>query len=383
MSTFKILIIIINIILFILVFLNLYKEINSFSNREPFFESVKVDAKIQEDAKIQSSIDKVKIPEKDYPTGLTNINADLQKNPTTSFCIKASYNSAYSGSYVSEQMVQYILSRGCRFLDFEIYYMTPTNTPSTDDSYDAYIGYSTSKDAVNPVISNTINVSLFKMLKTVFVSAFTQQVDSKYQTTNTNDPLFVQLRIRGSRESKALIYTSIKKTLEYLKYNGYDGYFYDGPYLPSNSIQSIIKRVIFVFEEDTDDNNTTLMKNTIGKKFINLITNSPSLIKKNYTDVNIQKYTATPPKKINTTKVDVKDLTLVVPDKNTSNIDVFSKNGSFIRDYGYQIVAFQYYNLDNGLLKHEEMFKHYNAGIVPMAYLLNYLDTYTGDNSKL
>jgi hypothetical protein len=99
--------------------------------------------------------------------------------------------------------------------------------------------------------------------------------------------------------------------------------------------------------------------------------------------VNIQKYTATPPKKINTTKVDVKDLTLVVPDKNTSNIDVFSKNGSFIRDYGYQIVAFQYYNLDNGLLKHEEMFKHYNAGIVPMAYLLNYLDTYTGDNSKL
>jgi hypothetical protein len=377
MSSFKILIIIINIFLFILVFLNLYKQINSFSNREPF-DTVK------DMANIQNSINKVMISRTDYPVGFINVSADLYKIPVTSFCIKASYNSAYTGSYISEKMVQYVLSRGCRFLDFEIYYMTSTNTPSADDNYDAYIGYSNSKDAVNPVISNTTNVSLLKMLKTVLVSAFTSQVDSQFQTTNTNDPLFIQLRIRGPRESKARIYTSIRTTLDYLYNGGYDGYFYSGSFVPSNSIQSIIKKVIFVFEEDADDNNTTLMKKTIGKKYMNMITNSEFLIKKKYNDVNIQKYTATPPKKINTAKVNVTDLTLVVPDKNSSNLDVFSKNGSFVRDYGYQIVAFQYYNVDKGLLKHEDMFKHYNAGIVPMAYLLNYLDTYTGDDdSKL
>jgi hypothetical protein len=375
MSTFKILIIIINIILFIIVFLNLYKQINSFSNRESF-------ETVQDKANIQSSINKVIISTREYPTGFTNLSADLYKIPTTSFCIKASYNSAYSGSYISEKMVQYVLSRGCRFLDFEIYYMTPTNTPSPDDSYDAYIGYSNSKDAVNPVMKNTTNISLFKMLKTTIISAFTEQVDGQFQTTNTNDPLFIQLRIRGTRESKAQIYTSIKKTLDFLYNDGYDGYFYSGTFIPSNSIQSIIKKIIFVFEEDADDNNNTLMKNTIGSNYMNLITNSPLLIKKYYSDVNIQKYTATPPQKLDTTKVDVDELTLVVPDTNTRNLDVFSKNGSFIRDYGYQIVAFQYYNNDNGLLKNEEMFKHYNAGIVPMAYLLNYLDTYTGDNGS-
>lgn len=373
MSTLKIFIIVINIILFILVFLNLYKQINSFSNREPFDI-------VQDKANIQNSINKVMITNKDYPTGFSSVSASLYNIPLTSFCIKASYNSAYSGSYISESMVQYVLSRGCRFLDFEIYYMTETNTPSPDDNYDAYIGYSNSKDSLNPVIRNTTNVSLFKMLKTVFVSAFTSQVDSPFQTTNIDDPLFIQLRIRGTRESKAMIYKSIKKTLDYLYNKGYDKYFYIGEFIPYNSIQSIIKKVIFIFEEDADDNNMTLMKNTIGKNYINMLTNSPLLIKKTYSDVNIDKFIATPPQKLDIKKVDVIDLTLVVPEKNTSNLDVFSKKGSFLKDYGYQIVALQYYNNDNNLLKYEEMFKHYNGGIVPMAYLLTYFDTYSDAN---
>ena len=38
--------------------------------------------------------------------------------PLSQYVIKASYNSALTGNYVNKDMIKYILSRGCRFLDF-------------------------------------------------------------------------------------------------------------------------------------------------------------------------------------------------------------------------------------------------------------------------
>jgi hypothetical protein len=43
-------------------------------------------------------------------------------DPLHKFHIKASYHSAFNGTDISKDMVLYILSRGYRFLDFEIYY---------------------------------------------------------------------------------------------------------------------------------------------------------------------------------------------------------------------------------------------------------------------
>lgn len=369
MNTIKLLIIIINIILFLIVFYNIFKQINTFSNKEAY-------ENIQEISKIQSSINNVKISNTEYPTGFIDVPVDLYNVPLTNFCIKSSYNSSYSGDLISESMVQYVLSRGCRFLDFEIYNMTPTNNPSPEDNYDAYIGYSNNKDAINPTISNIENISLFKMLKTTLISAFSKQVGNPFVTTNTKDPLFIQLRIKGTRESKIQIHKNIKKVLDTLNNKGYDQHFFNGPVYPTNSIKSLMKKVIFIFEEDIDENINADMKNIIGKKYRNMTVNTPLLLKKQYDDVNLTKFVANPPQKTDKINVDVKDFTLVVPEKNIQNLNVFSNNGSFIKDYGYQMVAFQYYNVDDNLLKHEEMFKHYNGGIVPMSNLLNYIDTY-------
>ena len=40
------------------------------------------------------------------------------KLPIKDYCIKSSYNSATTGKTVNKKMIQYVLSRGCRFLDF-------------------------------------------------------------------------------------------------------------------------------------------------------------------------------------------------------------------------------------------------------------------------
>ena len=50
--------------------------------------------------------------------------ADL---PLKEYCIKASYNTACSGNYVSKDMIRHVLSRGCRFLDFEVFYIKHKN----------------------------------------------------------------------------------------------------------------------------------------------------------------------------------------------------------------------------------------------------------------
>ena len=69
------------------------------------FEKVKNDKNFMSISSIQSMENKyAKLPIKDY-------------------CIKSSYNSATTGKTVNKKMIQYVLSRGCRFLDFEVFYI--------------------------------------------------------------------------------------------------------------------------------------------------------------------------------------------------------------------------------------------------------------------
>ena len=90
---------------------------------------------------------------------IQNVSPSIQNLPLRELCIKASYSSAWSGSYVSTDMIKLILSRGYRYLDIPIYY--------GDDS-NPYVFYSTD--------SNTIDINsaipLDNVFKTIAASAF-------------------------------------------------------------------------------------------------------------------------------------------------------------------------------------------------------------------
>ena len=58
---------------------------------------------------------------------MQSIKDKFTNMPLHEYCIKSSYNTARSGDYVSSQMIEAVLKRGCRFLDFEVFYIQEGN----------------------------------------------------------------------------------------------------------------------------------------------------------------------------------------------------------------------------------------------------------------
>ena len=120
--------------------------------------------------------------------------------------IKSSYNSAYSGKDISTDMVLYILHRGYRFLDFEIYYdypsekmANPNNTPIKKSVVAFADGSTTSKN----------NLELKDILEVIHLNAFSN-------ASNNNDPLFIQIRpMYNIPTSKDTVEEKNKKIISY------------------------------------------------------------------------------------------------------------------------------------------------------------------------
>jgi hypothetical protein len=128
-------------------------------------------------------------------------------------------------------MVSYVLSRGCRFLDFEVYYDNTGTYPC--------VGYSSDPMAVSPTISNTNSVLLVDLLKSTLSSAFISNYGSNYFTSNANDPLFINLRMKTGSQSPSNLYSSIQNVLITLYNSGFSQYFFVGSngdnYINSNN----------------------------------------------------------------------------------------------------------------------------------------------------
>jgi len=94
------------------------------------------------------------------------------------YAIKSSMNSGYNGKENTMDMINYVLTRGCRFLDFEVY---------KEDVYGVVI-VSVSKNADNDFIPLDNTLSLSETLQYINVYAFNSICP------NYGDPMFIQLR---------------------------------------------------------------------------------------------------------------------------------------------------------------------------------------------
>lgn len=94
--------------------------------------------------------------------------------------IKSSLNSAFNGKENTIDMIHYVLSRGCRFLDFEVYMFHDPITESNS------IVISTSKDSDFIPIDKNLSVS--DVLYYINIYAFNTLCP------NYDDPLFIQFR---------------------------------------------------------------------------------------------------------------------------------------------------------------------------------------------
>jgi len=148
------------------------KEVNDLQNdanyagTSGYIKILDLDSKVMDDDGVLKS----SFP--DYP--------DITDLPITKYTVKSSYNSACSGSSgtISSEMLKYTLSRGCRFIDFEI--SSVDGTP-----------YVISTENSKLIDKNKIR-KLSDILSTVVTYGLS---DSTGRAPNINDPLFIHLRI--------------------------------------------------------------------------------------------------------------------------------------------------------------------------------------------
>jgi hypothetical protein len=314
---------------------------------------------------IKGEVESVAMDPTLYSSGISaNINSTTMKTPLNQLCIKASYNTAYSGKYISDIMVNYVLSRGCRFLDFEIYYL-----PDPSGNYTTCVGYSVDPTAINPTISNTENVLFADILQTTIQNAFIPSSSSTYTVTNTNDPLFIHLRLKTSKEDMNLLFQSIQTILKATsKDPKYHSYFTISKIDGGSVVSSIKQKVVIIFEK----NEFIDLKDSQ----YNMISNTDTLTKSTYKQLDVKKYIGCAPKQGKENNVVFNcnhTFNLVVPDDyhKSQNNPLISTS---IMDYGNQITMFQYYVNDYYLIEYENLFKTYNSSFVSLYDCMNYIN---------
>ncbi len=311
--------------------------------------------------KIMSEIHKISLPNIDGPYQSVIQTA----MPLKQYCIKASANSAYSGGFISDEMIKYVLSRGCRFLDFEVFYL-PKN--EKDTKFVPFVGYS--NDGASPHSQSNNNVELSVLLKTALINAFLTKTSEQYKTTNIDDPLFLHFRLRGSKKEE--LYDSIQTILESFQVNEtFKSYFITSPITANTPISKIMKKCVFIFDFEP----------TTKGYYHQMSSNTNQLEKVNYSQINTREYTKTPPSTMSTTEVEVYRYKYTVPNYNRffqKNVNIFSA----IRNYGIQINLMQYYINDVELQKGEELFNELQSGVVPMSYCISFIDS-VADESEL
>jgi len=336
---------------------------------EPFYKEVMTEIGYRE------------IDDKELPSGVADVSKQGQDMELMQYCVKGSINSAYSGEYISDEMVKYVLSRGCRFIDFEVYHLPIGDSPEEADVFAAYVGYSSDPSSVN---STTKNNYLFrKIFKSALANAFTRQSGDKYESPNPKDPLFVHIRIKTDEKTKDKLYDMIQKDINSVFNSGYNDYFLMRTNRTNNQLESVkvsgktpLKRlsqkvvILFDYEPET----------YIGT-YHNTTSDSAELMKITYDEMNTFRYRATPPKKLNSNKVNIDKWKMAVPDSNRSS----QSNPNIamaIKNYGVQATLMQYYNTDMQLIRAESLFQQYGAAIVPMSVLLNHIQTHAEDDTS-
>lgn len=330
---------------------------------------------------VESEVNGVAYP----PLSANPGNMHVQKHETTGapatlkeFCVKASYNSAYSGGFISDTMVKYVLSRGCRFLDFEVYSLPADPSKIDGDTsetakQDAYVGYSETTDEVVPTNKNSdlAETKLSSILVSTLSAAFNNG-GGNYMVSNQMDPLFIRLRLKCLPEKKAELTNIATNAVVYAcKITGTRRI---GKKIDGNMRLGKLKRKVILLMNSS--------KETEASNVVNILVDSPTCVEIKSEQINISKYPSNnAPRIIGQRSVEINNrLNIVVPPSGSGkNANIKSAT----KDYGCQFICQKYYSgLDPNMKDTEDMFSESNAGIIPLAAAINYAQTFTSSTAS-
>jgi hypothetical protein len=286
------------------------------------------------------------------PVKIVNTKKSIQNLPLRELCIKASYSSAWSGSYISTDMIKLILSRGYRYLDIPIYYGYDSNP---------YVFYST--DA-NTVDTNS-SIPLENVFNVIASSAFSNN------SPNPLDPLFIELRIKPDVNNNIydkvanLIQSNFQQRLYVDSQNR--AILIDG----STPLNTLMGRTIFVMNST---NNPYFASASQPFAFLmNAVLGENPLVLKKYDQMPQQKdymvqtrykvvsYDMPPTTNIRVCTSLIPEITESNPIPNIYNV---------VRNFGIQVMFVPFYTADPMITLYEQTFDEEQSAFVPMAKML-------------
>lgn len=261
------------------------------------------------------------------------------------YVIKGSADSALTGKYVNVDMVEFLLDRGVRFLDFSVF------------SFDGipYVGYSTDSTGTNLDSRNKIPLSsVLKKIKKV--------------TSDYTDPVFIHLRIKNNG-----IYDKIGILISENFSGRLQGTKVDG----QTMINSLSKKIIIMVDvrsapdynkNATDTNNSNSLKNLVNAETgTSSIRINPALYFENINANAITKDSDNVP------TTDVANIKIVYPDISVGifDFDTNPESTFLIGTHGCQILCPHYHVKDDNLIAYEEIFSTNMKSFIPLANELN------------
>jgi hypothetical protein len=343
MEFFRILLIVLILIIFTIAFIRLINQRNqilAITTKNPTIEGMGPQDEV---SGLKSRYNPVKI---------VNTRTSIQNLPLRELCIKSSYSSAWSGSYVSTDMIKLILSRGYRYLDIPIYYGADSNP---------YAFYSTD---VNTVDTNAA-IPLDNVFNVIASSAFSNN------SPNPLDPLFIELRITPDINNNIyntvanLIQSNFQQTMYLDSQNR--AILIDG----STPLNMLMGRTIFIMNSTKNPNFASSsqpfafsMNAVLGETPFILKTYDQIPQQKDYmvqTRYNVVSYDMPPTTNIRACTSLIPEITELNPIPNIYNA---------VRNFGIQVMFVPFYTADPMIMLYEQTFDDEQSAFVPMAKML-------------
>ena len=270
--------------------------------------------------------------------------------PIREFIVKSSYNSAINDKNIAtKDQIRYVLERGCRLIDFEIY--TRNNIEFVSYSEDPQFQ---SMDTENDASSR---LSLGDAFNTVVGYAFTSPSPSP------NDPLFVSLRIK---DNSTETYSRIAKLIDY----GFKNKLYKGDVTSNTPLKDLMGKVIIVLDITSSSKYKSLVRCPESapcfSDYVNVEAGSIHLPL--YTYGNLETLPQKPVMTGNSLQTDIKTFMMITPAQ-MDQLKMANPAHIFAKLYP-QFFLYKFYKPGKELQDYEDIFNSNQVSLIPIASIV-------------
>lgn len=292
--------------------------------------------------------------------GIASYPPEKANLPLREYCIKASYNTAQTGNYINIDMINFVLSRGVRFLDFEI--LSIDNIP--------YVAYTSDSEYKN--IDSRNKVIFLDVIRAIANNAFMTP------SPNPGDPLFINLRIKTNNKE---LFEKIAMTID----TNLKPRLYNGKVSGDTKLSELMGKIIFIIDKTTAPKYMTYPECNSDANvpcynldnYMNMESGGDQL--RIYSYGRITNQAITPPQVHDDgLTTDIINCKMVIPDAGTG-MKIFGilRNPLFdtlVADYGVQIACYRFYENDTNLMNYEAAFSKHKSAFVPISKMIKYLE---------